>query len=242
MRRFVTVLVLSILFAGSATAQDGPVLLEQAREAQNAGDAIKAILYATQALNAGDLDQYEMAEAHYYRGTGLLFTGQLEPAIADLDLSEGAFGRNLSAPEARAVAYFLLGRDAEAWEDADAVLDYDTWHPGGLLWRGLSNWKLGRVADAIDDLEDGIDADNRGMMKAALGMVLEDQGDGRADTLYSQAADGGYELAQYGFMAARGGDRERAVLFLCTSHRVDPGNARMQQGLQTIGLTTAACD
>jgi len=241
MLRFAAVLVFCITFAGVAAAQDGPVLLEQARDAQASGDSLNAILYATQALNTGDLDQFETAEAHFYRGSGLLLAGQLEQAITDFDLSEGAYGRNLSASDGPAVAYYLLGRDAQAWENADAVLDFDSWHSEGLLWRGLSAWQLGRTADAIDDLEDAIDADDRGMTNAALGMVLRDQGDSRADEYLARAASGAFELAQYGYMAARGGDRDRAIQLLCLSHRVDPDNARVQQGLQTIGLTTAAC-
>lgn len=242
MFRFVTLLVFCIMSAGSVVAQEGPALLEQARDAQHSGDSLKAVLYATQALNTGDLDQYETVEAHFYRGSGLLLVGQLEQAVTEFDLSEGAYGRNLSASDGRVVAYYLLGNDAQAWENADAVLDFDSWHSEGLLWRGLSAWQLGRTVDAIDDLEDAIDADDRGMMKAVLGMVLRDQGDSRADDLFAQAASGGFELAQYGHMAARGGDRDRAIQLLCLSHRVDPDNARMQQGLLTIGVTTADCN
>jgi len=177
---------------------------------------MNATLYSAQALNSGDPDQYETATAYALRGHGQLMVGQLIKAIADFDASEEAYGRNQSSVHGRAWAFYLMGRDAGAWENAD-------------------------------DLEDAITAnEDWGMLQVVLGLVLDDLGDSRAEELFAEAASAphpaGDYLIQYGAMAARGGSKDRAVLLLCTTHRLDQHDIRVPQAMRIIGLGTTACD
>lgn len=247
MARCLVVLFGLVFFSASLAAQDGPALVVQAEEAYASGRTTEAMQLADAAISAGGLDQFELGKAYAYRGKGLLMGGELERAIADFDASEQQFGRNPFSYGSRAMAYYLMADDEKAWDNADAVLDFDSWNAEALLFRGLASWHLGDSGDAIDDLEDAVTAaEQRGLMSAALGAVVAAKGDSEgALEHYRDAASAPIpairELATLGMMAARGGDRDRSLELFCIAAEINPGDGELLGAMAMSGFSPSAC-
>ena len=233
--------------AGPAAAEDGYALIVAAEEAYRAGDDMRAMELSDRALATDDLTQRQKAQAYAWRGQGLLYSARLEAAIADFDASEAAYGSNSFSYWGRSLASLLLGRDEEAWRNADEGLEFSATDSELLLFRGLAAWKLGRYEAAVEDLEDTWDwNDDRGLHAAALASALESLGrTGEAQALYAEAAaapvPAARELVFLGALAARGGSRDTARALLCMAWRTDPANGDVTNAGGQLGIDTTGC-
>jgi len=126
-----------------------PGELERGVSAYRSGDYAAALRFLESAIDSNP----RSAVAFYYLGLTWFATEEYEKAVAALKQSQSLDSRKSDAHLYLGMAYYHLELYEFAVGSLDGAISRDTAGPSAWLFRGLSNWKMGRAAQARSDLK-----------------------------------------------------------------------------------------